>query len=492
MATLADRLDALQEVLELADDRLPVDTVNRATVLLDHADARLGAGEQTVVALAGATGSGKSSLVNALSGSMVAIQGVRRPTTSVALAVSFAATNGELLDLLEIPRRHEVAPPGPEMDSLVLLDLPDHDSTQRAHQKEVDRLIRMVDRFIFVLDPQKYADAAIHRGYLQPLAPYRDVITVVLNHADKLSAADLASCLADLTRLLGQDGLAGVPVFATSALTGQGVPELRAHLTEAAVGKKAVVARLETDLDVIARELDEALGHGSTSLPGVDPLIRHLEISAGVPAVVEAVEATVRHRGTLATGWPLVQWIARLRADPLDRLMLSAPRAAVGKRSAEGMTLRVFSQEATAGMPSDWREAVDAAVRDTEDELPEALDAAVAAADLGADARPGWWSVMRVLQWLLIVVIVAGIVWLLVAPGWEAVACIVGGIVAGILLSLLARAINVAAARRAKARATLVLREAITEVAEREVLTPVRAELKHYVAAQVALQRVAR
>ena len=52
----------------------------------------------------------------------------------------------------------------------MLLDLPDHDSTVAAHRLEVDRLVALVDVLVWVLDPQKYADAAIHERYLRPLA----------------------------------------------------------------------------------------------------------------------------------------------------------------------------------------------------------------------------------------------------------------------------------------------------------------------------------
>ncbi len=51
--------------------------------VVEHADRRLAlSGSATVVALAGATGSGKSSLFNALSGTDLATVGVRRPTTA--------------------------------------------------------------------------------------------------------------------------------------------------------------------------------------------------------------------------------------------------------------------------------------------------------------------------------------------------------------------------------------------------------------------------
>ena len=36
---------------------------------------------------------------------------------------------------------------------------------------EVDRLVQLVDMLIWVVDPQKYADAALHDRYLIPLAP---------------------------------------------------------------------------------------------------------------------------------------------------------------------------------------------------------------------------------------------------------------------------------------------------------------------------------
>ena len=59
---------------------------------------------------------------------------------------------------------------------VVLLDLPDHDSTEVSHHLEVDRLVQLADMLVWVLDPQKYADAAIHDRYLAPLAapPGRD------------------------------------------------------------------------------------------------------------------------------------------------------------------------------------------------------------------------------------------------------------------------------------------------------------------------------
>ena len=55
-----------------------------------------------------------------------------------------------------------------DLDGLVLLDLPDHDSTEVAHHLEVDRLVQLADLLVWVLDPQKYADAADPRPVPAP------------------------------------------------------------------------------------------------------------------------------------------------------------------------------------------------------------------------------------------------------------------------------------------------------------------------------------
>src|SRR5690606_15305226 len=98
----------------------------------------------TVVAVAGATGSGKSSLFNALAGRPLADVGVRRPTTAITEAAVFGGGAGELLDWLGVTRRHVLTTDDDDDDltGLVLLDLPDHDSVEAAHRDEVDRLVQ--------------------------------------------------------------------------------------------------------------------------------------------------------------------------------------------------------------------------------------------------------------------------------------------------------------------------------------------------------------
>src|SRR4051794_24427359 len=82
---LADRLSALDEAVGLARGRLDSGVVAEAERVAAKAGERLRLGAaHTVVALAGATGSGKSSLFNAVTGEEVSQVGMRRPTTGVA------------------------------------------------------------------------------------------------------------------------------------------------------------------------------------------------------------------------------------------------------------------------------------------------------------------------------------------------------------------------------------------------------------------------
>ena len=104
--TLSDRLTALSSVAALGSGRLPDELVDASRDLDQRAGTRLRlSGEHTVVALAGATGSGKSSLFNAITGQPVATVGVRRSTTSASQAVVFSRGAAELLDWLEIGNR---------------------------------------------------------------------------------------------------------------------------------------------------------------------------------------------------------------------------------------------------------------------------------------------------------------------------------------------------------------------------------------------------
>ena len=495
------RLNCLTELIDVTRGRVPDDLTGRAVKILERAGQRLRWGEQTVVALAGSTGSGKSSLMNALVGSDVAEVGVLRPTTAETLAVSCGNTNAELLDWLQIKHRREVPVGQNGFGGMVLLDLPDHDSMVSAHRAEVDRMVPVVDQLIWVLDLQKYADAAVHHGYLKPLSRHGEVMVVVLNQVDRIRAADLDDCLAHLGQLLDSDGLKDVPLFATSTMTRTGVDALWEHLANVVAGKRAARTRLSVELDQLAEQFDETcrVGLEEPSDEDVEVLEVGLAEVAGVPRMIDVAAETIRYRGALATGWPMTRWMHRLRSDPLKRFR-TAGNGFTPDRGPVAMaqlrtTLRQFSDAVGNGLGEDWQRALEEACRRDHDLLPDLLAEAIAATDLGFSRNPGWWRAVRGIQWFLLAVAMLGLGWLLanlllawvdlpglVAPGDGGgmnipALLIIGGVGGGLLFSFLSRGLVAAGERSGIRQVARRLRAAVGKVGREHVVAPLTAEL---------------
>jgi GTP-binding protein EngB required for normal cell division len=523
------RIDGLDAAIVASRGRLPDALLDESHAVLERASSRLWlSADHTVVAIAGATGSGKSSTFNALTGLELSAVGVRRPTTSWATACVWGAEGAEdLLDWLGIPPRHRVLRDSmldsrredDAMQGVVLLDLPDHDSTEVSHHVEVDRLVQLADLMIWVLDPQKYADAVVHDRYLAPFATHRGVMLVLLNHADTVPQGRLETMLADVRRLLDADGLTEVPVIATSARTGQGMDQLREEIAARVAAKKVVRTRLEADLRSAAKRIGEATGSAPTptlSKDRVAALEDALAESAGVPTVVQAVHAATRLRANRATGWPVVSWLSRLRPDPLKRLHLdlgssakelgghrggrartSVPAPTKVQRAQVDSAVRAVADDVAKELSRPWAHAVREASLSRHDELNDRLDRALAETDLGASRIPVWAGLVRVLQWLLLLAAVGGAVWLgadfatryltLEVPSTPevggyplALVVLVGGVVLGIVFALSCRVLVRATARRRARTAERRLRAAVAGVASDLVVTPVQDVLAAY------------
>lgn len=516
------RLVALDDALRLASGRLDPEAVEAAQALTIRAGERLRLSEEhTVAALAGATGSGKSSLFNALSGTELSRVGVTRPTTGSAHACVWGPADAQpLLDWLEVPRRHQLAADAgdPALDGLVLLDLPDHDSTALSHRLEVDRLVELVDLLVWVLDPQKYADAAVHERYLKPLAGHSGVMLVVLNQLDRLPPPARQSCLLDLQRLLAAEGLGSVPVIGASARTGDGLAELRETLVQRVAARRAAVERLSADVD---RGVDR-LAVGCTGSAGtVRPadraaLVEALTAAAGVDVVARAVDRSHRLRASASTGWPFFRWVRGLRPDPLRRLHLSGrpqeeartslPNPSPVQSARASAAVRTLCDRAAADLPDPWPQLVRRAATEREEELPDRLDRAVAGADLGTDRRPRWWSAANAIQKLLAAVAVLGALWLLGLFGFSYLQLpqppsphlgrvpvptllLLGGALLGLLLAAVFRRFTAIGARRRASIARRRLSERVAGVAEASVIAPVQKELAAYDELCSALRR---
>jgi energy-coupling factor transporter ATP-binding protein EcfA2 len=530
---LAIRIDALVRFRRAAEGFLPAELLEPARIVAERAGQRLALSRtHTVVAVAGPTGSGKSSLFNALAGLQLSPVGVRRPTTGQVYACVWGAPveAAATLDWLGVPPANRFALPDADtidqagLRHLILLDLPDFDSLELDHTSEVDRLLGLTDLVVWVVDPQKYADRTVHERHLRPLRRHRDVTVIALNQSDLLGAGDLARVMADLRRLLADDGLAGVPAVATSAVdVPAGVTRLRAVLVPVVAERRAALRRLGADLDAVVADLAGLVSpdryDGTVDPRAEEELVDGLVEVAGVPAVAAAARAAYRRRAGAATGWPPLRWVWR-RAEPAPLDPAHRPVATTGpgavpavpprssaRRAAAGLAVRSVASRAATGLPPPWPEAVGQAARFHLDELPRALTAAVAAGPPGTGGVPWWWRLGSVAQRLLLGTSLAGLLWLV--AGWllRAVALPVtdpqagplpvptllalGGLAGGAVLAGAFRPVVRWAGRREGARAGELLRAAVAEVARGYVVAPVRAVLGAHAEARSALRTAA-
>lgn len=523
---LSDRVAALGRAVELADGRLDETAVAGARRVIDKVEGRQRHGtDHTLVALLGATGGGKSSLANAVTGTTVATTGVRRPTTATTLAFTWGppaagsrsetSDAGPLLDWLEVPNRHQLAAEGgaaTPLDGLVLLDVPDHDSVALANRQEMERIAELADLMVWVTDAEKYADKAMH-GYLRRLREHGGVVAMVLNKADQLAPADADRLRADLAQRLADDGLAGAPVLVASATDGRGIAEVRSLLARAVAERRAMVERLEADVRTAASDLLAGLGAGAPGSDGRDSddvprrvartLAADLVEGSGLPAVLDAVTAGHRRDAAARTGWPWTRWARSLRPHPLRRLHLgrgsggraSLPAPSGLQRARTEGAVRQAVRAVTDPLPHPWPDLIRQAATPDPAVLADRVDQAVAQAVRAETAdQPGWWRLANGLQLALAAAALVGALWLTLlatgawlqlpdvpTPTWRRIplptGLLVGGLLLGGLLAVLAgRLARVGAARRRRA-VRKRSEDAVAEVAQDLVVAPLQAEL---------------
>ncbi|AWS45867.1 GTP-binding protein [Streptosporangium sp. 'caverna'] len=523
---LGGRLAALARIVELGPGKVEPKLLTDSGQLLLRAGDRLKlSSDHTVVALAGGTGSGKSTLFNSISGLELSPTGVRRPTTARTHACVWGLEGaGPLLDWLQIQWRHRFARASAldkgesQLHGLILLDLPDHDSIRALTDTEADRLIQVADLVVWVLDPQKYADASTHRRYVTDLAGHEAVTIFVLNQSDRLEAEELAECVADLDGLLRREGVENPIIVATSATTGRGVDSLKAVLAETVSKRRAAVQRLEADLDRLTIRLTKVMPDGGApgAASSVDDARRigltdALCDAVGVPAVGEAMENVYGVRSIEWIGWPYARWAAKLRPDPLNSLRLSDLRDEIRGLAGDSISaqpaevdnaVQALSDGLTSGMHEAWQNGIRDAARSRSAQLPQVLSEELSEIAPRLDRVPVWWRLLLVWQYLLILLFFAGVAWVgtAVLYGVVGVGKLPSGLavfgetaslpwVALMMLSVLGLGLLTAVASRnfvvlgagnERDRLEREMRRRVAGVAEGMVIEPVERELARY------------
>jgi GTP-binding protein EngB required for normal cell division len=337
---LRERVTRLKSALEWAGDALAPDVKRSIGATVKRCEERLALGvDTTIVALAGGTGSGKSSLFNAIARMDFAMAGVSRPTTAQVSAATWGGRADALLDWLGVdPDRRLACETALDTDvesqfrGMILLDLPDHDSVQPKNRAIVDRIVPMADLLVWVVDPQKYADHALHSRYLSAVAESGAPSAVILNHTDRLTRKDADAILFDIRRLLAEKGIDSVPVLLTSATTGAGIDSVRSVLANVARRRSVAAESVRAELVAAGRLLADALAKDSDpALPEPAELANELAKAAGV-------DVRARAAGEVAAGrqaaYPGLAILTAAAVSPLREAWIDA---------------------ATDGLPRTWR-----------------------------------------------------------------------------------------------------------------------------------------
>ncbi|HEY3334579.1 MAG TPA: GTPase [Candidatus Limnocylindrales bacterium] len=430
-------LNSLEDAVGAAE-ALGLDA-SAAIAVRDEARQRLGlVSDAYVLALVGGTGVGKSSLLNALAGATVSEAGARRPTTHrpVAwMATSAAPRVGPLLDRLGAGDRrvHDIE----ALEGVVILDLPDVDSLEPANRATVEQILPRADAVAWVTDPEKYADALLHDGFLRRWIPRLDRQVVVLNKADLLDEGGADQIRSHLATVLGAE-LAGSAssrpeiLLVSARHGGDGVASFRAWLSAAIDAKAVVAGRLAAATVDAVESLARAAGAwGPVGLrPLIDPERRRRAVDASVAEVLRVVDLRGAERQAVAA----TRAGARPRgAGPLGHLTsfvyrtsgrerrVADPAAYLsGWRSRGGMTraaapVREAVQEALPAAPSILRPGLAAAAEPglLEGRLAGALDRAVAAQPDIRAPTSALWSLLGLAQTANLALLVFAVAWMI-------------------------------------------------------------------------------
>ena len=513
--TLGERLTALEEAAEIGRGYLsPAQRERLEKVARAGAERRALSAEHTVVGFFGATGSGKTSLFNAIVGEDLGKAAARRPTTSSPLAAIWEpAGSEELLDWLGVEDRR--ARPGefaPDAGPLILLDLPDFDSVEAANRAIAERLAGQVDVLVWVSDPEKYADSVIHEQFIRPHAGHAAVTLAVLNKSDLLAPGDVDTVSASFKGLLLDDGLSNAHVVPTSTRTGTGIDDLRAAITRVARARTAQSARIEADIqsataDLLPPATGKQLAKQEKKTRPDKQAKRDMDATlaeaAGADRLANNAAAAYRKRLRERTGWLLTSWITRFRPDPLKRMGVreqsdevgvhrsSMPELDAASKAVANRGVRDYAEAISAGLPEQWAAAVTDRAGQASKQVPEALDRAVARTRVPAQPSKAW-SLLTIVQWLALVAALIGVLWyLLVAfvpgiltpllgtdlvpdvEGWPIpTLLIMAGLLTGLIIGLISAVFGGMLGSGVRRRTKAALRREIAIVSEETVVAP--------------------
>ncbi|TQS22227.1 AAA family ATPase [Microbispora hainanensis] len=244
-----------------------------------------------LIAVAGSTGAGKSTIVNSLAGGKVSATGVRRPTTATPVIVCHPGDHewyaqGDLLSGLrrlgeptrDAPAGSVVLTSSPSLPrGIALLDTPDIDSVVEEHHEIAHRMLDAADLWVFVTTASRYADAPSW-GLLRRAKERGARLVIVLSRVPPRSRDVVVK---HFGRMLSEYGLGEVECFVineTSVHDGR-LPEI--EIADLRIWLSGLSADDERRDAAVKTTLNGVLNSFRTRLPA---LARHLETQVALRA----------------------------------------------------------------------------------------------------------------------------------------------------------------------------------------------------------------
>ena len=317
-----------------------------------------------LVVILGSTGSGKSSLLNALAGSAVSPSGVLRPTTRRPIAVVHPDDAGGRIATVAEHSGLELRPDVSARRGVVLVDSPDFDSVEPENRERALGLLEVADLVIFVTTATRYADQ-VPWEVLGRVRQRAVPLLTVLNRLPP-GADDADAVIRDYRELLRRGRV--LEQAASGALEVVAVPEGALDPGRDALRAEAVASvRDALDRLVASREerRDVARRGLAGALSGVPEAVEAIaaQIDEEQRAVAELREAADRayrsgrvglsdelKRGTFLRAEVLRQWQDFIGAGQVARFLAQG----IGKVAA---TLRNLVQPGPAAPATEVREA---------------------------------------------------------------------------------------------------------------------------------------